>query len=841
MPPRSYDRRLSQRRDPRRLLAERLEDRRMLAVSFQFDYIRNNQIGFNDPTRGDGFRSALEAAASRLGDQMQHEATIEMEVYSFEFTGSEVAHAASESQPSLPEGGFLANVISNKIINGIDSNGTAADGVLEIFFFDENDEFVYAIDPASGVTGNQLDLQSIVIHELVHAIGFTSATNGNGSDDAGAGLTSPGTWTLYDRFLSDRDGNRLIDADPLSETAFRMDMSVTGWPTASIGGPGPTGGLFFDGPLATGVYGGPVPLYSPSIYAPSSTASHLDSEGVPGPSVFSPLTHLMSHATVVGAIPQELTLLEKAILSDIGIMFQLSEGYEFGDAVNPYPVSLAQDGPRHFPSDLMLGAVKDYEQEGSPAIDMADLDDDGILSISDFVVASSLGANEAATASIRVEASSAATLDAWIDWNQDGDWNDTGEQIFVNQSLVAGFNHLSLPVPATATPGSTGARYRLSTQRDLGPTGLAADGEVEDYQISVLDGSRAPSVSVNVVAGSSTVFWSNDQFRIASGDLTTFAASIEDIGSVHLSGEAGDDVVTLALDDLILPSGGLRLAGKAGQNSLRAIGSGQTLDLTNQSLIATEFQHLDLTHGDANTITLDRSAIGELSPVTQTILVSVGKGDQIDLQDVETWRMGTPVMEESFLLTVTNSVGGQTIRVNTDYPWQNVLRAGDVNADGTVSSSDALRIVNELARRAFSEASTQQLVNPATLTTWPAAYFDHNADNRVTALDALRVVNDLARQTTGGEGESNLAFIVPSVQSSGSLDPSRDELWMQHELRRHYAITERPPKQTGWHATVIDGIGEVEGSSSASEAGQDKRIPIVDAVLATWPTALPSI
>ncbi|MEE2937584.1 MAG: GEVED domain-containing protein [Planctomycetota bacterium] len=839
MPPRSYHRRLSQCRNPRRLVAERLEDRRMLAVSFQFDYIRNNQVGFNDPTRGDGFRSALESAASRLGDQMQHEATIEMDVYSFEFTGSEVAHAASESQPSLLEGGFLANVISNKIINGIDSNGTAADGVLEIFFFDENDEFVYATDPANGVTGNQLDLQSIVIHELVHAIGFTSNTNGNGSDDAGAGLTSPGTWTLYDRFLSDRDGNRLIDADPLSETAFRMDMSATGWPTASIGGPGPTGGLFFDGPLATGVYGGPVPLYSPSIYAPSSTASHLDSEGVPGPSVFSPLTHLMSHATVVGAIPQELTLLEKAILSDTGIMFHLSEGYEFGDAVNPYPVSLAQDGPRHFPSDLMLGVVKDYEQEGSPAFDMADLDDDGILSMSDFVVAGSVGANEAATASIRVEASSAATLDAWIDWNQDGDWNDTGEQIFVNQSVTAGFNHLALQVPATATPGSTAARYRLSTQRDLGTTGLAADGEVEDYQLSILDGSRAPSVSVSGVAGPSTVLWSNDRLRIASGDFTTFAASIEDIGSLQLIGEAGDDIVTLALDDLTLPSGGLRLIGNAGQNSLRTIGIGQTLDLTNQSLIATDFQHLDLTHGEANTITLDRMVIGGLSPVTQTVLVSLGKGDQIHLQDVETWRMGIPVMEESFLLTATNSVGGQTIQVNTDYPWQNVLKAGDVNADGTVSSSDALKIVNELARRSFSEASTQQLVNPATLTTWPAAYFDHNGDNRVTALDALRVINDMARLATAGEGEANLAVIVSNGQASSSLDSSRDELWMQQELRSHYAITTRATKQTNWNANVIDGIGELARGSSASEAETENKISIVDAALATWQTALP--
>ena len=153
---------------------------------------------------------------------------------------------------------------------------------------------------------NQLDLQSIIIHELVHAIGFTSATNANGSDDAGRGITSPGTWTLYDQFLSDSDGNRLIDADPQSATAFRMDTSATGWPTDSIGGPGPNDGLFFDGPIASGVYGGRVPLYSPSTYSLSSTASHLDSQGFPGPAIFSPLEHLMSHATVCRCHPARI-------------------------------------------------------------------------------------------------------------------------------------------------------------------------------------------------------------------------------------------------------------------------------------------------------------------------------------------------------------------------------------------------------------------------------------------------------------------------------------------------------------------------------------------------------
>ncbi|MDG2223864.1 MAG: GEVED domain-containing protein [Rubripirellula sp.] len=841
MPPKSYERRrFSHRRDPRRLVAERLEDRRMLAVNFQFDFIADNQIGFNDPTQGAGFKSALESAASRLGDQLQHDATIEIEVLSLEFTGSAVAHAASESQQPLPDGGFIANVIGNKILAGVDANGSAADGTLEIFFFDENDPFVYATDPAAGVTGNQLDLQAIITHELVHAIGFTSATNANGSDDEGAGLTSPGTWTLYDRFLSDSDGNRLIEADTQSQTAFQMDLSATGWPTDSVGGPGPSGGLFFDGPIATGIYGGRIPLYSPSSYSSSSTASHLDSEGVPGPSVFSPLTHLMSHATVVGAIPQELTLLEKAILSDTGIMFQLDEGYEFGRAASPYPVSLAENGARHFPSDLTLGETKDYEQDGWPAIDVDELDDDGVLAISDFVVAANAATNPATTASIRVQASTAATLDAWIDWNQDGDWNDPGEQIFVNQNVAAGFNHLSLTVPANASPGSTVARYRLSTQRDLDPTGLAANGEVEDYQVTVLDGSLAPTISVRTVAGSASLSWSDDQFRITSEDLTTFAAASEDIGSLRLIGDADNDVVTLVLDDLPMPSGGLSLVGNAGQNSIRVLGTGQTLDLTTPNLNASDFQHIDLTLGEANTATVDRSAIDRLSPLNQTILVSLGNEDQIDLRDAEIWRMGNPIRQESFLLTATNLAGDQVIQVETEYPWKNFLQAGDVNADGSISSSDALRIVNELARRSFSSAGTQQLVDPATLATWPAAYFDHNADNRVTALDALRVINDLADQSNRGEGEASPVVLPANNRSAIDLDPTKNESWLDQKLDWDHSIKTRQPQSGNWNATPPAPCPGMKVNSSPPQTQQDDtraqhKQQSHDAILATWP------
>jgi hypothetical protein len=80
-----------------------------------------------------------------------------------------------------------------------------------------------------------------------------------------------------------------------------------------------------------------------------------------------------------------------------------------------------------------------------------------------------------------VIASAPGLLDAWIDFNRDGDWLDAGEQIATNFAVVAGTNSVSFTVPETAVAGTTFARFRLSSTGGLAPTGQAADGEVEDY------------------------------------------------------------------------------------------------------------------------------------------------------------------------------------------------------------------------------------------------------------------------------------------------------------------------------------------------------------------------
>lgn len=185
------------------------------------------------------------------------------------------------------------------------------------------------------------------------------------------------------------------------------------------------------------------------------------------------------------------------------------EGLDFGDAptaalagggpfVVDYPVIAVNDGARHLPTGPHLGLNRDGELDGTPSgnADADDLtgvvdDEDGVTNFGPIAV--SIISASSASVDVNLQSPSATNLlDAWIDWNRDGDWNDSGEQIFASHDLgtVAGVQTLSFPVPqdtgANVEDGVTYARFRLSTSGGLSPTGLAQDGEVEDYQVTIV-------------------------------------------------------------------------------------------------------------------------------------------------------------------------------------------------------------------------------------------------------------------------------------------------------------------------------------------------------------------
>lgn len=161
-------------------------------------------------------------------------------------------------------------------------------------------------------------------------------------------------------------------------------------------------------------------------------------------------------------------------------------GLDFGDAPASYGTLLADDGARHaLGSVLFLGAAIDAEPDGLPSTDALGDDQNGSDDEDGVQLPSVLERGRPAT--IVVTASAAGMLDAWIDYNRDGIFQ-AQEHIFggVSQAVAAGANTLTITVPATAAEGATYARFRLSSAGGLAPTGLAPDGEVEDYRVEIL-------------------------------------------------------------------------------------------------------------------------------------------------------------------------------------------------------------------------------------------------------------------------------------------------------------------------------------------------------------------
>ena len=97
-----------------------------------------------------------------------------------------------------------------------------------------------------------------------------------------------------------------------------------------------------------------------------------------------------------------------------------------------------------------------------------------------------------------VNASCRGILTAWIDYNNDDDWDDAGEHIFIDMPLFVGNNNLAFSVPLSAASTTTKARFRFSGMADVGPRGLAIGGEVEDYEVTI---SPATAVDEDGVGG----------------------------------------------------------------------------------------------------------------------------------------------------------------------------------------------------------------------------------------------------------------------------------------------------------------------------------------------------
>jgi hypothetical protein len=111
------------------------------------------------------------------------------------------------------------------------------------------------------------------------------------------------------------------------------------------------------------------------------------------------------------------------------------------------------------------------------------------------VVSMDLGAANPITVFWNSDGTTANYLVAvWIDWNQNGDFTDVGDEVIMTNSNLA--QHAgTITVPADAVPGGTRMRIRMVQNDAPVSCGTQSRGEVEDYTIFVIDpagGNIAP-------------------------------------------------------------------------------------------------------------------------------------------------------------------------------------------------------------------------------------------------------------------------------------------------------------------------------------------------------------
>ena len=168
---------------------------------------------------------------------------------------------------------------------------------------------------------------------------------------------------------------------------------------------------------------------------------------------------------------------------------------DYGDAPDISPATGQDDyqtepgrGPSHVVDGVtFLGTAVDAE---NVAFDDGPGEDDGVV-LDDGTPATLHGESVVAGDAFELDVTTAGSgvLNAWIDFNRDGDFDDPGEQVATDATPTSNLVTINSTVPFSAVAGDTYARFRYSSDTGLGPDNAASDGEVEDYQITIVGAS----------------------------------------------------------------------------------------------------------------------------------------------------------------------------------------------------------------------------------------------------------------------------------------------------------------------------------------------------------------
>lgn len=240
------------------------------------------------------------------------------------------------------------------------------------------------------------------------------------------------------------------------------------------------------------------------------------------------------------------------------------------------------DATHRLVTGIQLGSLIDIEtaSQASAAAtgdDTSGVDDeDGVSSLPPLAIGSSSYTIPAAN----IAATGTGKIHAWIDFNRNGTFQST-EYATVNVAggVLSG-NLVFTGLPAM-TVGSTVARFRFTSDAAITsatPSGVATDGEVEDYQLQIQPSADLAVTKTNAVTS------------VNAGSTTTYTVTVTNNGPSTVTGATLTDALATGLTKTAVACSATPGQCTAGTTptvaqlesgyALPALASGQTYQIT---------------------------------------------------------------------------------------------------------------------------------------------------------------------------------------------------------------------------------------------------------------------
>jgi hypothetical protein len=267
-------------------------------LSWDFTYQDAAGEGFNDPSQGAARKGTLTAVNNYLSNIIDSRGTI-----SFSWEPSKpdpgngvpngfLAFAGTSFSWQQPNS-LLVGQVFRQATGNIPGGTTAGDGRFNL---QEFNWFATGEGGTGTPAGNQIDLYSVALHEMTHALHFLSVFNSNGSSQFGTG-----TYSRYDGFVyrgATGTTGKQLNAAGTSYTGTLGDLT--------------SNDIWWGGEFGVAANGGNrIQLNAPSTFSSGSSIGHVR-EGSPS------TNWVMSPQIAFGEVSRTYTGQEIGMLLDLG-------------------------------------------------------------------------------------------------------------------------------------------------------------------------------------------------------------------------------------------------------------------------------------------------------------------------------------------------------------------------------------------------------------------------------------------------------------------------------------------------------------------------------------------